>query len=84
MQGQVAGGILAGARAGCWETQGSSICLGVTEVNGILAIVFNRARISLSMPEKALYQLKYKKEVLLLSRANKRETKMETERYSYI
>lgn len=34
------------ARAGCWEARGSSICPGITEVNGILAIVFNRARIS--------------------------------------
>lgn len=39
----------------CWETQGSSICLGITEVNGILAIVFHRARISLCIAKKALY-----------------------------
>lgn len=43
------------ARAGCWKAWGSSICPGITEVNGILAIVFNRARISLCMPKKALY-----------------------------
>lgn len=54
-QDQLAGGILTGARAESWETWGSSICLGITEVNGILAIVFNRARISLSIPKKALY-----------------------------
>lgn len=54
-QHQVAGGILTGARAGCWETWGSSIYLGITEVNRILATVFYRARISLSMPKKALY-----------------------------
>lgn len=54
-QDQVAGGILTGARVVCWEAQGSSIYLGITEVNGILAIVFNRARISLGMPKKALY-----------------------------
>lgn len=43
------------ARAGCWEELGSSTCPGITEVNGILAIVFNGARISLHMPKKALY-----------------------------
>lgn len=44
------------ARAGCWKVWGSSICPGITEVNGILAIVFNGARISLCMPKKALYR----------------------------
>lgn len=43
------------ARAGCWKAWGCSICPGITEVNGILAIVFNRARVSLCMPKKALY-----------------------------
>lgn len=39
----------------CWETQGSPICLGITKFNGILAIVFNKARVSLSIPQKALH-----------------------------